>query len=134
MAKPTAEQYYEAFKKSYPNLKDALPIQDLCPYLFEADVVPWHLQQRLNSIPGLSEKVVCLLDEMGRGLRVGITDQFESFICVLEKFGADNKDIVVKKLAEDIRLTMSGAAVKQSSSVHLSSTDCKVPGRYMFCS
>jgi len=129
-ARPTAKKYYEAFKKSYTKLRDALPIQDLLPDLFEAAVVSRNLKGRLNSISVRSEKVICLLDEIERGLSAEIIDQFESFICVMEKFGNDNNDIVVKKLAEDIRLTMSGATVKQpSSSVHLSSTDCKVPGR-----
>jgi len=130
MAKPTAKKYHEAFKKSYTKLRDALPIQDLLPDFFEAGVVSRKLKERLDSISVRSEKVICLLDEVGRGLSVEIVDQFESFICVMEKFGHDNKDIVVKKLAEDIRLTISGATVKQSSSsVHLLSTDCKVPGR-----
>ena len=128
--KPTAKQYYEAFKKSYPKLRDALPIQDLLPDFFKTGVVSRNLKERLNSIPARSEKVMYLLDEIERGLNAEIIDQFESFICVMEKFGNDNKDIVAKKLAEDIRLTMSEATVKQpSSSVHLSSTDCKVPGR-----
>jgi len=130
MAKPTGKKYYEAFKKSYTKLKDALPIQDLLPDFFEAGVVSRNLKERLNCIPVRSEKVICLLDEVERGLSAEIIDQFESFICVMEKFGNDNKDIVVKKLADDIRLTISEATVKQpSSSVHLSSTDCKVPGR-----
>ena len=45
------EQYYEAFKKSYPKLIDALPIQDLLPNLFEAGVVPKNLKEQLNSFP-----------------------------------------------------------------------------------
>ena len=115
MAKPTAEQYYGAFKKSYTKLKDVLPINFLLPYLFEADVVSGNLMQKLDSIPVCSEKVTCLLNEMEPGLRVGITDQFESFICVMEKFSADNANVVVNRLAEDIRLVLSGHGVEKES-------------------
>ena len=124
----TAEQYYEAFKRSYSKLKDALPINTLLPYLFEAGAVPRDLKEELNSIPIRSKKVICLLDEMELGLKVGITDQFESFVSVMEKFGGENNNIVVKRLAEDIRLILSEPAVKPSSSVQHSSTD-KLPGR-----
>ena len=132
MAKPIAEQYYGAFKKSYTKLKDALPISFLLPYLFEAGVVPGDLQESINAIPGRSERVKYLLNEMEPGIRIGVTDQFESFICVMEKFGADNNDIVVKKLAEDIRgrLNISEATI-QESSLHVSSINVKIPGRYM---
>ena len=125
---PTAEQYYEAFKRSYSKLKDALPINALLPYFFEAGAVPGDLKEKLNSIPIRSDKVICLLDEMELGLKVGITDQFESFVSVMEKFGGENNNIVVKRLAEDIRLILSEPAVKPSSSVQHSSTD-KLPGR-----
>ena len=87
MAEPTVEKYYEAFNRSYAKLKDALPINNLLPYFFEAGAVPGDLKEKLNSILVRSEKVICLLDEMELGLKVGITDQFESFICVMEKFG-----------------------------------------------
>ena len=128
MAKPTAEQYYRAFRKSYTKLKDALPIDSLLPYLFEAGVIPGNLMQKLDFIPVLSEKVVCLLNEMEPGLRVGITNQFESFICVLEK--CDN--IVVNKLAEDIRLVLSGqGAEEESLAAYLLSA---LPGGCLFCS
>ena len=88
-------------------LKVALPIDDLLPYLFVADTVPANLKEKLDSIHVHSEKVKCLLDAMERGLKAGISDQFESFICVMEKFGEENSDIVSKKLAEDIRLILS---------------------------
>ena len=127
MAKPTTEQYYEAFKKSYPKLIDALPINDLLPDFFEAGVVPVNVKEKLNSIPVRSEKVKCLLDEMELGLKAGITDQFESFICVMEKFGTDNYNIVVKKLAEGIRLKLSELGIKESSE-HQSSTHFKIRG------
>ena len=131
MAKPISEQYYRAFKKSYTKLKDALPISFLLPYLFEAGVVPGDLQENINAIPVRSEKMKYLLNEMESGLRVGVTDQFESFICVMEKFGADNNNIVVKKLAEDIRLNINEAAI-QESSLHVSSTNVKIPGIYVY--
>ena len=130
MPKPTAEQYYEAFKKSYSKLTDALPINDLLPVLFQEGVVPTNLKEKVHSIPVRREKVIFLLDEIEPGLKVGIIEQFESFVCVLEKFGTDNNNIVVKKLAEDIRSTISGVTVKQSSSVrHPSSTN--LPGKYI---
>ena len=124
---PTAEQYYEAFKRSYSKLKDALPINTLLPYFFEAGVVPGDLKEKLNSIPIRSDKVICLLDEMELGLKVGITDQFESFVTVMEKIGGENNNIVVKRLAADIRLILSKPTIKPSS-VQYSSTD-KLPGR-----
>ena len=118
----TAEQYYEALKRSYSKLKDALPINTLLPYFFEAGAVPGDLKEKLNSIPVRSDKVICLLEEMELGLRVGVTDQFELFICVMERYGEENNNIVVKRLAENIRLMLSKPAVKHSS------TD-KLPGR-----
>ena len=124
-----AERYYEAFKKSYSKLTDALPINDLLPVLFQEGVVPSNLKEKVNSISVRSEKVTFLLDKIEPGLKIGIIDQFESFVCVLEKFGTDNNDIVVKKLAEDIRSTISGVTVKQSSSVH-HQTSTNSPGKY----
>ena len=59
MAKPTAEQYYEAFKNSYMKLKDALPINHLLPYLFKADVVHGYLKEKLDTIPVRGDKVTC---------------------------------------------------------------------------
>ena len=125
MAKPTAEQYYEAFKNSYMKLKDALPINHLLPYLFKAGVVHGYLKEKLDAIPVRSNKVTCLLDEMERGLKAGIVEQFESFICCMEEFCTDNNDVVVRNLSEGIRSLMtSKPAVKQSSSQHLS----EIPG------
>ena len=118
----TAEQYYEALKRSYSKLKDALPINTLLPYFFEAGAVPGDLKEKLNSIPVRSDKVICLLEEMELGLRVGVTDQFELFICVMERYGEENNNIVVKRLAENIRLILSKPAVKHSSAD-------KLPGR-----
>ena len=126
-SEPTVEQYYEAFKRSYSRLKDALPINTLLPYFFEVGAVPGDLKAKLNSIPIRSDKVICLLDEMELGLKVGITDQFESFVSVMEKFGGENNNIVVKRLAADIRLILSKPTVKPSSVQH-SSTD-KLLGR-----
>ena len=123
-AKSLAERYYEAFKKSYSKLKDALPIDALLPSFFEAGAVPGHLKEKLKSIPVRSDKVICLLDEMELGLKVEITDQFESFICVMEKFGEEHNSIVVKRLADGIRLILSEPAIQHSS------TD-KIPGRYL---
>ena len=118
MAKPTEEQYYEAFSQSYPKLKDALPIDDLIPYCFKGGIVPGYLKEKLDSIAVRSDKVKCLLDEMERGIRVGITDQYESFICVMEEFATDNNDIVVKKLTEDIRSMINKPTIKQSLSTN----------------
>ena len=56
MAKPTAEQYYEAFKKSYLKLKDVLPISHLLSYLFKADVVHGYLEEKLNVIAVRGDK------------------------------------------------------------------------------
>ena len=126
MANPTAEQYYEAFKKSYVKLKDALPINHLLPYLFKAGVVHGYLKEKLDAIPLRVDKVTCLLDEMECGLRAGIVDQFESFIYCMEEFCTDNNDVVVRKLSEGIRSLMTGKpSVKQSSSQHLS----EIPGK-----
>ena len=56
MAKPTVEQCCEAFKTSYPKLKDTLPINDLLPYLFKAGVVSGCLKEKLNAIPVRGDK------------------------------------------------------------------------------
>ena len=116
------EKYYEAFNISYLKLKDALPIDTLLPNFFEAGAVPGDLKETLNSIPICSDKVICLLDETECGLKVGITDQFELFICVIKKFGKEHNNIVVKRLAYDIRLILNEPAIQHSS------TD-KIPGR-----
>ena len=127
MAKPTAEQYYEAFKQSYPKLQDALPIDNLLPYFLQRGIVPGYLKEKLDCIPVRSDKVVCLLDKMEHGLRAGIIDQFESFICVMEEFATDNNDIVVKKLTEDIRSIINEPVVKQPSS-----NKHTIPGRCIY--
>ena len=118
MAERTTEQYYEAFKRSYPKLKDALPINDLLPYFVKEGIVPGYLKERLDSITSCSDKVVCLLDKMERGLRAGIIDQFESFVFAMEEFATDNNNIVVKRLTKDIRSKIYKPAVKQSPSTN----------------
>ena len=128
VAKPTAEQYYEAFRKSYSKLKDALPINDLLPDFFEAGVVPGNIKEKLNSIPFRSEKVLYLLDEIELGLKVGIADQFESFICVMEKFAIVNDNTVVRILAEGIRKNL-GLEISQQSS---SPNNFETLGEYIF--
>ena len=95
--------------------------------IFKGGIVPGYLKEKLDSIPVCSDKVVCLLDKMERGLRAGIVDQFESFICVMEEFATDNNDIVVTKLTEDIRSIINEPTVKQSSS-----TNHEIPGRSVF--
>ena len=129
MAKPTAEQYYEALKQSYPKLKCALPINDLLPYCFKGGIVPGYLKEKLDSIPVCSDKVERLLDNMECGLRVGITDQFESFICVMEEFATDNDDMVVKKLSKDIRSIINESTVTCTVN-HSPSTNHKLPGKF----
>ena len=123
---PTAEKYYEAFKKSYAKLIEALPINDLLPRLFEAGVVLGSTKEKLNSIHFVrSEKVTCLLDKIELGLTVGIMDQFESFICVMEEYGADENDIVVQSLAKDIRLMICNS--------EMITENFKIPGRCIRC-
>ena len=125
MADPTADQYYlEAFRTWYPELIAVLPIDDLLPYFFKAGVLTRNLKEELNSIPAThSKKVMRLLDAIEPGLQAGITDQFESFICVMEEFSTVNNNIVVKKLADDIRLTIN------PSGAHLSSTGHEISGQ-----
>ena len=127
MAKPAAEKYYEAFKESYPQLIDALPINDLLPRLFRAGVVSGKMKEKLNSISVRSDKVACLLDKMELGLKAGITNQFESFICVMERYGSDEDDTVVQSLAEDIRLKLSDS----ERIITAKSSNFKVPGKCM---
>ena len=71
MAKPTAEQYYEEFKQSYPKLQDALPIDNLLPYFFQRGIVPGYLKEKLDCISVRSDKVVCLLDKNGTRIKGG---------------------------------------------------------------
>ena len=120
MAKPSAERYYEAFKKSYTKLTNALPITYLLPYLYEANVVSGYLKAKLNAIPVCSDKVACLLDEMEGGLKAGIVDRFESFICTMEKYCTVNDDVVVKRLCEDIRSLITNEPPVKKSSLDLS--------------
>ena len=124
MAKPTAEKYYKAFKKSYASLMDALPINDLLPNFFKAGIVLGNTNEKLNSISVRSDKVKCLLDKIELGLKVGITDQFESFICVMEEYGADEKDIV-QSLAKDIRSMISDS----TEMITEKSSNFKIPGK-----
>ena len=126
MAKPEAQKYYEAFKESYPNLIDALPINDLLPRFFRAGVVSGKMKENLNYISVRSDKVTFLLDKMELGLKAGITNQFESFICVMERYGSDENDTVVQSLAEDIRLKLSDSEIKTDKS-----SNFKVPGKCM---
>ena len=126
MAKLAAEKYYEAFKESYPKLIDALPINDLLPRLFRAGVVSGKMKEKLNSISVRSDKVACLLDKMELALKAGITNQFESFICVMERYGSDENDSVVQSLAEDIRLKLSDSEIITDKS-----SNFKVPGKCM---
>lgn len=129
-----SEKYYEAFKKLYPRLSNALPITDLLPYCIKGGIVPRYLKERLNSIPVRSDKVTCLLDEIERGLLAGIVDQFEAFICVMEEFDTDNNDIIVKKLTEDIKSMINGpiCTVNQSSQLLPSSSNHEVPGMCIY--
>ena len=126
MAKPAAEKYFEAFKESYPKLIDALPINDLLPRFFRAGVVPGNMKEKLNSISVRSDKVAYLLDKVELGLKAGITNQFESFICVMESYSSDENDSVVQRLAEDLRLKLSGSEVITDKSLNF-----KVPGKCM---
>jgi len=109
---PSSNVYYEAFKKSYAKLIKALPINDLLPELVSAGVLPGNLKKRMDAISIESEKVKVMLDGMEGGLKAQITDQFEEFIQVMEQFSISESDIVVGKLAKDIRtLIDSGSSL-----------------------
>jgi len=103
----TPAKYYEAFKKSYPRLISALPIDDMQAYLVAGSVLPGRLKARMDAIPVCSDKVKMMLDEMEGGLSADIPDQFENLVKVMEHFGAKEDHIVVRKLAEDIRITIT---------------------------
>jgi len=107
---PPPEKFYEAYKKSYEKLTKALPVNDLIPKLFSEGILPGNLKSRIDCITVPSEKTRLLLDEMEGGLRIGITDQFDRFVRVLEQFSKDERHIVVGKMAKDIRLLVGGSS------------------------
>ena len=107
MGTPTG--YYEAYKKSYLSLLKALPIDDLIPELFSTGVLPEYLKERLDATPVRSEKVKLMFTEMDmeEKLKAGNTKRFEGLIRVMEKFSTDENDVVVRKLARDIRMLIN---------------------------
>ena len=95
--------YLEAFTKSYAKLISALPINDLLPELISARVIPGNLKERMDVISVRRDKVKAMLDEMEGGLKAQIPDQFEQFVQVMERFSIDENDMIVGKLASEIR-------------------------------
>ena len=106
---PLRNVHYEAFKKSYAKLIKALPINDLLPELVSAGVLSGNLKKRMDATSVESEKVKVMLDGMEGGLKAQIPDQFEEFIRVIEQFSIDESDMVVGKLAKDIRALISAS-------------------------
>ena len=103
----TPAKYYEAYKKSYPKLISALPIDDMLSYLVAARVLPGRVKARMDAVPVCSDKVKLMLDEMEGGLQADIPDQFECLIKVMEQFSVDEDHIVVRKLAENVRMIVT---------------------------
>jgi len=103
----TSAKYYEAFKKFYLKLISVLPIDDMLSYLVAARVLPGRVKARMDAVPIGSDKVKLMLDEMEGGLKADIPDQFECLIKVMEQFSVDEDHIVVKKLAENIRMMIT---------------------------
>jgi len=63
-----------------------------------ARVLPGREKVRMDMVPVCSNKVKLMLE---RGLNADIPDQFE---CLMEQFSVDEDQIVVRKLAENIRM------------------------------
>lgn len=113
----TPVKYYEAYKATYTRLISALPINDMMSDLVTGGVLPGKVKARMDAISTDSEKAKYMLDEMEGGLEALIPDQFENLIKVMEKFSEEEGHIVVKKLAENVRVMITSGNIPFSSSL-----------------
>ena len=104
-----AIRYYKAFKSSYENLVKALPIELLIPALYSKNIISSGLKAEIDSIVTSSKKVEHLLTKIENGLKVEVTEQFEGLLQVMEEYSQKEESAVVKKLAEEIRSSISSA-------------------------
>ena len=84
----------------------------------------------MDAVPVCSDKVKLMLDEMEGGLEADIPDQFESLIKVMEQFSIDEDHIVVRKLAENIRMVITSGDTPEDLPVSprvMLPQVCKVP-------
>ena len=109
MANATCDIYYRAFKDSYEKLVKALPIEVLLPALYSKKIITSGLKAEIDSITTASKKVELLLTNIGNGLKVEVTEQFEGLLQVMEEYSQREESAVVKKLAEEIRSNISVA-------------------------
>ena len=109
MANATCDIYYKAFKSSYENLAKALPIELLIPALYSKNIISSGLKAEIDSIATSSKKVEHLLTKIENGLKVEVTEQFEGLLQVMEEYSQKEESAVVKKLAEEIRSSISSA-------------------------
>jgi len=121
----TPAKYYEAYKAVYTRLISALPINDMHSDLVTGGVLPGKVKARMDAISTDNDKAKYMLDQMEGGLKALIPDQFENLIKAMEKFSEEEGHIVVKKLAEDIRMLVTSGDAPSSSSMTASkaSTD-----------
>jgi len=92
--------------------------------LVTGGVLPGKVKARMDAISTDNDKAKYMLDQMEGGLKALIPDQFENLIKVMEKFSEEEGHIVVKKLAEDIRmLVTSGDTPSSSMTASKASTD-----------
>jgi len=117
----TPAKYYEAYKAVYARLISALPINDMLSDLVKGGVLPGKVKARLDAISTDNDKAKYMLDEMEGGLKALIPDQFENLIKVMERFSEEEGHIVVKKLAEDIRILITSGDIPSASSLTASS-------------
>ena len=119
----TPAKYYEAYKAAYARLISALPINDMLSDLVTGGVLPGKVKARMDAISTDNNKAKYMLDEMEGGLKALIPDQFENLIKVMERFSEEEGHIVVKKLAEDIRIMITSGGTLSSSTAFRASSD-----------
>ena len=106
MASP--DKYCEAaFKKTYLKLMNVLPVDDILPYLYADGVISMSIKQDISDIPQRKKKAERLLDEIGRGLDIELTEKFKRFIEVVDTYSEDEGDDLMKKVMEEIRNYLS---------------------------
>ena len=105
MASP--DKYCEAFKKTYLKLMNVLPVDDVLPHLYADGVINMSIKKDISDIPQRKKKAECLLDEIGRGLDLQLTEKFKKFIEVVDSYSEDEDDDVMKKVMEEIRSHLS---------------------------
>lgn len=102
-----SDKYHKAFRSSYEKLVKALPIEPLIPTLYSKGIISSEMKQKIDSISTSSQKIDHLLTNIENGLRVEVIEQFEGLLQAMEEYGQKENNVVVKRLAEEIRYNIN---------------------------